>query len=867
VNLASLLPLAKTNNDAAELIRSTGRVLVSAAGPLRPYLVAAMVRESLHKDPEHQTVLYCAHQHHAEEWVHSLAGYGVVAHHLPAWDTLPSERLSPAADVIAARMRALAATEKGGSVVVVSARAALYPAPSPEEGLHKTVDLKAGNDIEMGSLVEQLIALGYTREVRVEEPGQIAVRGGLIDIYPPLHDGPVRVEFFGDTIESIRRFDSVSQSSVDDLRSLELYCLREVMVDESSGAEAAGMLSDQLEQHEWLRRDVERLELGETFDGIEAYLPFLYGARSTIGDYLRAGATTIIDEPKLFVDDAVKVIREEGAYLVEATTAGAIPNPPIPYLPIMDKISPDSLMDAASEGRDYSKEVSKNVLSHVCVTADCIEFASITLAGGQDHDETINIVGAPVAFTARDHETIASTFDQWRKAGRKVLVAAGTADSAKRIISLLQEMGLPATALEESSVAGSDIHSVDRLPELGVTQAGIPYGFELFEPGMVIVSAQDLFGAQQRRTRTGKAPGEAGSTKLLRSLAELEEGDLVVHINHGIGKYTGLVRRDIGDTTREYLTLEFRGADKLFLPVDSIDRITKYIGTGDDPQLAKLGGKEWLRTKNKVKKSLRKIAINLVKLYAERSRSVGHSFNTDSPWQMELEESFPFDETPDQASAINDVKTDMERERPMDRLICGDVGYGKTEVALRAAFKAVMDGRQVLILVPTTLLAQQHFSNFHERYEPFPIKVDLLSRFRSKAEQTKVVKGFSTGEIDVVIGTHRALSKDLKAKDLGLVIIDEEHRFGVAQKEHLRELKKQVDVLTMTATPIPRTLQMSLAGIRDLSIIETPPPDRQPVLTFVGEWERTLCRAALMRELAREGQVFYVRWPDVREGT
>jgi transcription-repair coupling factor (superfamily II helicase) len=611
---------------------------------------------------------------------------------------------------------------------------------------------------------------------------------------PTANRRPARAEFFGDEIESFREFSPGTQLSTAQVDRVEVHPCRELVVDADVRARAERALDEGRLRGQY-RSLLERIADGMVFEGMEQAIPLLYDRLPFPADLLPAGAWGLVASNRLTLDRVSRIVTEADA-LAEA---GEWPGPRV----IED-------LDASLGGR---------------TRLELSDFA-------EGIDLGIRAWDRPGATpSARD---LAGEAARLQRAGSRVVAVAEGRGSLERVVEVLTANGVDGEQLTRA-------------------QAEVPEGF-VFEPAsLAVVSEEDLFG-RRRHTRTAPRLTERRAEAVA---AELEPGDLCVHQVHGVGRYLGMVRRSVAGSERDYLLLEYAQGDKLYVPSDQVGVVTKYIG-GEAPRMHRLGSGDWVRTKSRVRRAIRDMAGELVRLYSVRMTVKGHAFGPDTPWQHELEDAFPHEETRDQLAAIVDVKADMENERPMDRLICGDVGYGKTEIAVRAAFKAVMEGKQVAVLVPTTLLAEQHFVTFSERFAPFPAKVAMLSRFLSDREQIEVLAAVAKGEIDVVIGTHRLLSRDVAFKDLGLLIVDEEQRFGVGHKERLKKLRTSVDVLTMTATPIPRTLEMALAGIRDMSSVDTPPEDRQPVLTYVGTYEEDMALAALRRELLRGGQVFWV---------
>ncbi|HVL89988.1 MAG TPA: transcription-repair coupling factor [Actinomycetota bacterium] len=737
----------------------------------------------------------------------------------PAWETLPHERLSPRAETIGRRLEALwrlrVPPEDGVApkVIVAPVRAAVQRMVPGVESLSPII-VRTGEWLDVQDLVRRLAGAQYERVDMVGRRGEFAVRGGLVDVFPATADHPVRLDFFGDEVTSMREFAVSSQRSIRDVERIVAFSCRELIpTDEVRGRAIAA-----LERAPHLRPELMRLADGITFEGMEALIEVLWDTLPVLREILPDDTLTVVLEPKRTADRAAEMLQE-----VEAMR--------------------EAMWAAAADG---ARPPADNT------------YAELDAAIGPEPRAALSpFRGDGPALDAkpwetRDIDALAAEVRRLLQGGSRVIVAAESHGSADRIRELLagHELFLP-------RYDGGELP-----PARGaVTVAPIDEGFVSESLGLAVVGEHDLFG-KRRPHREPKA-----KRRSIIAL-ELEPGDLVVHAIHGIGRFTGMVTREVGTGKTDYLVLEYAAGDTLYVPADTLDLVTKYVG-GEPPKLHRLGGKDWDKQKARVKKAVRDMADELIKLYSQRAAAHGHAFGQDTPWQRELEDTFPYIETKDQLAAIEDVKADMERPAPMDRLVCGDVGFGKTEIAIRAAFKAVADGKQVAVLVPTTLLAQQHYATFSERYAPFPVRVAVLSRFVTPKEQKRVIDEIAAGKIDVVIGTHRLLNKDVTFADLGLLIVDEEQRFGVAHKEAIKKLKTNVDVLTMTATPIPRTLEMSMSGIRDLSVIDTPPEDRHPVLTFVGPFDEPTVAAAIRREMLREGQVFYVhnRVHDIERST
>jgi transcription-repair coupling factor (superfamily II helicase) len=726
----------------------------------------------------------------------------------PAWETLPFERVSPSLETMGRRLRVLWRLRHGGdatpTVVVAPVRALVQRLGPHVEDIHP-IEVRAGQVLDRDALVEELVATGYRREYQVEGRGEVAVRGSIVDLYPVTDDHPVRIDLWGDEVERLSAFAVADQRSTHDVDAVQVFPARELLPTAEVRARAEALQTTA----PWGAEQWERLATGQVFDGMESWLPWLTPEERLLSDVLPDQALVLLAEPTRMRDRAQELLDEEASLAATlAQTWGATGDFPRLSLPF------DRLLAHTGAG-------------------------ATSLLAVPEGPDTAHLAGTAFAPIAGDADHLARRLHDLTADGYRVVIAAEGHGSAERLIQVLAEDGVDTSP---NAVAPGVV---------GVTAAPLDHGIVLPGPRLALIAEADLTG----RRRVHRAP--RGARRGADLYDALEPGDYVVHHTHGVAKYAGMVQRAIGGVAKDYLLLEYKGGDKLYVPTDQVGIVRRYTG-GETPTLHRMGGADFERTKARVRAATREIAQELVVLYRRRLASPGHAFPPDTPWQHEIEEVFPFEETPDQLRAIEDVKHDMEQPVPMDRLVCGDVGFGKTEVAIRAAFKAVQDGKQVAVLVPTTLLANQHGQTFRERYANYPVRVEVLSRFLSTKEQRSVVNRLAAGDVDVVVGTHRLLSDDVDFRDLGLLVIDEEQRFGVQHKEQIKALRIGVDVVTLTATPIPRTLDMSLTGIRDLSMVTTPPEDRQPILTFVGEYDDRAVAEALRRELLREGQMFFV---------
>ncbi len=778
-----------------------------------------------------------------------------VAEELQAWLGDPSaiavleprtalayERSELVADETAARVAALAAWRQGGArALVASVQALLQHTIAPEDLPDKARELAVGARLHQDALLKELFDLGYSPVTEVAGRGEFARRGGIVDVFPPSMELPIRIEFFGDEIDSLRAFDPTDQRTTGKVERAVLLPASEFLLPTTGVAairERLGRGASRLPER--LAGDLARFE-GTSDDPLrpdgrspEASRALAVGdaaeiwaahlAPATGLDHIDPGTVLMLDEPGDIAEAAAFLWRQADERRAELVEAGELSKDwPLSYLPPRDWKA--RLVAARTLELTWESEPPGDVAmaSRGRSSGDLFGWREPTL---------------PLGRASR----LADAVETWREDGARIVLAS---DQAPRLAEILDE-------------AGHSVAVVDRVetapPPGAIALVGrsLNGGFSGGPDGVTFVTDRELFGTV--RVRRPKALRRVVPRDILERLTA---GDLVVHIDHGVARYEQMLRRGGSGEERDYLELSFAGGDRIFVPVEQIGRVTRYAG-GERPSLSKLGGTEWLRAKQRVRKAVAELADELLVLYAARSNADGHGFSIDTPWQSEMEASFPYEETIDQLRATAEAKADMERSVPMDRLVVGDVGYGKTEVALRAAFKATQDGKQVAVLVPTTVLAAQHHATFGQRFAAFPLEVRILSRFVSPKAQAATIAGLEDGTVDIVIGTHRLLSKDVRFKDLGLVVVDEEQRFGVAAKERLKQLRREVDVLTLSATPIPRTLNLAMAGIRDLSVIETPPEDRLPIQTRVAEASAGLVRDAILRELDRGGQVFYV---------
>jgi transcription-repair coupling factor (superfamily II helicase) len=786
--LRTLLTHADEDPQVARLASDGGRAFVSQS--LRPFLLAAL----LNRDPDRPAIVVAGDDRAARDLAGGLRAWlePCPVRYYPSRGVTYESHLAPPPHLVGLRIAALDAlieepADGQAPVVVVSAVALSEKVPDPKLRPH-AFRLRTGELLDLDETALDLVAAGYERVDQVEDRGQFAIRGGLLDVFPATEDRAVRVDLFGDEIESLRWFSTFTQRSLGDAEVVEIAPAAELAEEHRELAEIAA-----------LENEADRPDIAELLP-IDQFHPFL--------DLAPQNASILIAG--------------------EEDVAPAL----------------------ADHWQDVSAAFKDRDARHLYVDADSIDQTLKTRANIRlssiDQDQPFSFRAQAADIQARSLSEAEPELEKLTRSKYRTVVAfAGRGEGERAAYNLGR---LKVRWLEPGGGAADP-------GLLTFAHARLQQGFIAPQFHLAVIPEHRLF----RRRRAPDAPQRTRRRGVLRSFADLRTGDIVVHEDHGIARFAGFDTKTVADVTRDYLYLEYAGSDRVFVPVDQLAKISRFVGAGGThPPLSKLGGTRWDTIKARARRAAQELAGELLNLYAERKRRQGHEFPPDTDWQRDFEDAFPFTETPDQRDAIEMVKADMEAPRPMDRLICGDVGYGKTEVALRAAFKAVQDGKQVMLLVPTTILAQQHYGTFSERLKDFPITIEHVSRFRPAAEQRESVKRFSEGQVDILIGTHRLLSRDVRAKDIGLLIVDEEQRFGVKQKELLRQLKLKVDVIAMSATPIPRTLQMSMAGIRDISVIETPPEGRRPIKTYVGEYEEELVKGALIREHERSGQAFFL---------
>jgi transcription-repair coupling factor (superfamily II helicase) len=844
MSLEGLLDAAVADPTLTAAVQAAGTQSLDVTAPeaLRPFVAAALAADPERGGAGRPVLAVTATSREADDLAAALTCLlppdGIVT--FPSWETLPHERLSPRADTVGRRLAVLRRLAHPSTddpttgpvrVVVAPVRSLLQPMPGGLGEL-QPVELAQGTEAALEGTVERLVEIAYERVDLVEKRGQFAVRGGILDVFPPTEEHPLRVEFWGDEVEEVRYF------AVADQRSLEVAThglwappCRELLLTPEVRDRARALA----EAHPELREMLDKLADGTPVEGMESLTPALLGADSLrlLLHAMPAGTHVLLADPERIRTRAHDLVATSAEFLGASWAAAA-----------GGGTAPVDLGAAAF-----------HTLADVRQTAAelGLPWWSVSPFGGAPDDGGLTL-GAQAADSYRGEiDRAVSDVRGWAAQGwATVLVFAGHG-TAQRALEVLAEHDLGATfapTLGTPPAPGS----------VTITTGRLDRGFTLAAPKLAVLGEADITGSRVAGARDAKLPSRRRNAI---DPLQLQPGDYVVHEQHGVGRYVEMIRRTVNGGEREYLILEYapskRGqpGDRLFVPTDSLDQLTRYVG-GEAPALHRMGGADWQKAKGRARKAVKEIAGELIRLYAARTSTPGHAFGPDTPWQRELEDAFPYTETPDQLTAIDEVKADMEKQYPMDRVIAGDVGYGKTEIAIRAAFKAVQDGKQVAVLVPTTLLAKQHFQTFSDRMAQFPVKVAQLSRFQTDGEAAEVVRGLADGTVDIVVGTHRLLQNSTRFKDLGLVVVDEEQRFGVEHKEHLKQVRASVDVLTMSATPIPRTLEMSMTGIREMSTILTPPEERHPVLTYVGPYEERQIAAAIRRELLRDGQVYYL---------
>jgi transcription-repair coupling factor (superfamily II helicase) len=819
--LLKLIELLPGWNSLADEVKQKNKKTIVCLNSARPYIIAA-----LYEKLQMPILLITAQPENAKKLQEQLSSWSSEneIYLFPELDILPYERLTPDTATEIERIKVLSTLSAYGKgdervpppLVITSAAALMSRTTALGDFVASSCTIKLGMNVEPFSLMKNVQNMGYRLENIVEIPGTMSHRGGIIDIYPPTAENPFRLEFFGDTIDSIRTFDPTTQRSIDKVPEIKVGPATELLLPRMMNTQALEDILDCIdltgctsEVKQQFQHDKELFLAGQDLRDAQFYAALFN--KSKILDYLPSDALIVLDEPSAIEQTVVELDTEAVQLRSEKMERGELPrNFPTPYF-TWDELEPEL----------------RNKQS--------LSLEAWGVEAGVDIFTAPNYAGKLPVFIKKAVELLGQQ---------------------KRIIIVSHQANRLTELFEEEDIVIVPVEEVTQAPESGtmlLVQGSLPEGWVIGGETYLFTDAE-IFGFVKQRRLVKKQPTARHKVSL-----DFVADEYVVHVEHGIGKFVGVTILNAAGSDKEYLILQYAGNDILYVPTDQIDRVSRYVGAGDrTPVLSRLGTQEWIRTRQKAKEAAELLARDLLLLYAAREVVPGYAFSRDTVWQQELEASFPYVETPDQLQAQQDVKQDMEKPKPMDRLVCGDVGYGKTEVAIRAAFKAVMNGKQVAVLVPTTVLAQQHYATFSERLEAFPVKVEVLSRFRSDREQRNIINGLADGTVDICIGTHRLIQKDVVFKDLGLLIIDEEQRFGVNHKEYLKKMRREVDVLTLSATPIPRTLYMSLVGVRDMSTMETPPEARLPVKTYVAEYNDHLVREAILRELERNGQVFFV---------
>lgn len=813
--------LAKSGalDDAWAKLDSGQDATVGVASSARPFLVAARFAA----DPR-ATLVVAAGEEAADTFARTVGAFVGEERvlRLPDYEGNPfSLDAPPQPRLHGRRLEALWSLQQGKpAVVVASARALLRRIAPAKEEVARPLALVAGSDLSeepqrgiacFEDLEHCLVSMGYENSGKLDGPGTFSVQGGAIDVFPGNLAYPVRLDFFGDELDEIRRFLPSTGQTISSLKQVDIFPVREFAQTDAALLRAKRAISKSAETNVAQRELLERLE-DDSHELPDLMAAYLLEKTAAVGDYLSADALTVLIEPRSLVDDALHAYDELSKRCVGTS------------IPVSDLYMGPNELDFGANPR--------------------ATYVSIMRVGVQLDSELV----VKRVDVAGDPEKLFGRLRSLAEMGFTVVFSVPHFRARQEMKLSLVDLGIPIN--EVLDVVGDASPKLKR-GQVNIVDVDIPLGMIFPAAKMALVSLSDTQGAMATRKRS--------RIDVTEITFPFKPGDYVVHAAHGVAFFRDIVRQDVGGSERDYLLLEYAEGDKLYVPVEQLDRVTRYVGPeGSSPRLTRLNTSDWSRAMAKARKATKQLAFDLVDVYTRRASTQGYRYREDTPWQHEMEESFPYQETPDQLAAIADIKADMQSPRPMDRLVCGDVGFGKTEVALRAAFKATQDNKQVMVLCPTTILAQQHYSTFKDRFEPFGVKVEVLSRFRTPAQQKQALADFSEGTVSVLVGTHRLLSRDVNPHDLGLVIIDEEQRFGVAHKEQLKNMRESIDVLTLSATPIPRTMQMGLSGVRDMSLILTPPDDRRPVEVHVGEWDPDVVSDAILREMARGGQIYYV---------
>jgi len=814
--------LLQSDSEVTSALKDSQKIIAPAS--VYPFLLAM-------KGLQSPLLVVTSSSKSAEDLTEELKSLHDEVYEFPAWETLPHERLSPRSDTIAKRISTLySLSDKTKNPIIVAPIRAVIHRFIESLAKDPLWTIEIGQEIALTSLIEHLSNLSYTRTDLVEKRGEFAVRGGIVDIFLPLTAHPIRIDFFGDEVEDISYFDVSDQRTRTALTGkVSVLPCRELLLTQEI-RDRAGEIKD---EYPAALEILQKISQGIVVDGMESLIPLLTDGFETILDRLPSDAQIIFLDEERIKSRTSDLIETNAEFLAASWSNAAIgADAPLPVEQV-----------TYLDWQQLRQEITAHALP---------EFSFNSFGTDLDSDSAFLDL-SPIDPMRGNVEALCELMRTGLEAHNSVIFSTTGHGMAERYAGIFRDSDFPVQMVQSLS-------AVPTKGSIHITQSALGFGFRSDHSNVLFVTERDLSGS-----KTGTKDGPRMPSKRKQSIdpLELRTGDFVVHEQHGIGRYVELIQRTVAQVTREYLVIEYAPAkrgqpgDRIFVPTDTLDQISKYVG-GEAPTVHRIGSGEWQKAKGRARKAVRQIAGELIRLYAARTSAPGFAFSPDTPWQRELEDAFSYIETPDQLSTIEDVKRDMERPYPMDRIICGDVGYGKTEIAIRAAFKAVQDGKQVAVLVPTTLLVQQHTKTFAERYAGFPIQVAGLSRFNSAKESKEILQGLAEGSVDVVVGTHRILSGDVQFKDLGLVIVDEEQRFGVEQKESLKKMRTTVDVLAMSATPIPRTLEMAVTGIREMSTITTPPEERHPILTYVGPAEDAQIKAAIHRELLRDGQIFYI---------
>lgn len=824
MSLTGLLELSQQLPGLSQL-KSSGLVdnqVVNAIKSLHPFIAATAAQ---HKKTIIAVTATSRESEDLAQAVKSLAP-DLSVRIFPAWETLPHEKLSPSREVVGRRLALIHEIKSGVQIDLICTplRSLLQPFAA-NLGEFPPLQLSVGSEIAIPDLARKLIQLGYERVDLVERRGQIAIRGGIVDVFSPLDDHPIRLEFWDQTIDQLRKFNVADQRSLsEEVSELIAPACREILITDQVRAKAAELAKE----HPLFSEALSAVAEGQLIDGVESLTPILVGELTTLVELLPNKSGVLLLEPERIRSRAEDLIETSAEFLRAAWSVAATGG--------------DSPLNLDASSFRSLGEI------HALAQQKSINWSSVSALTVDAEIAETKVLEIPARFVSgykSDLTKLAEDLNSYTQSGAAAVIIAAGAGSAQRYGEALSDKSL-------------ELSSKFMQSKTWVTSGFLTAGF--ISDKLIVITEAEITGQQGAIRDQVKLPSRR---KRQIDPLSLMPGDFIVHEQHGIGQFVELIERSVAGATREYLVVEYAASkrgqpgDRLFVPTDQLDQVSKYVG-GETPALSKMGGADWTKAKSRARKAVKEIAGELIRLYAARQAAPGFQYSPDTQWQRELEDAFPYQETPDQLATIEEVKADMERPVPMDRVVCGDVGFGKTEIALRAAFKATQDGKQVAVLAPTTLLVQQHLQTFSQRFAPFPIKVAALSRFQTDKEVKQVISELASGKIDVVIGTHRLLGAEVVFKDLGLVVIDEEQRFGVEHKEHLKALRAHVDVLAMSATPIPRTLEMSITGIRDMSVMQTPPEERLPVLTYVGSYDTGQIAAAIKRELIRDGQVFYV---------